>query len=100
MMKGQRFYFESENSGGFSRTGLILMAGFAVIFIGILLMVVASLFGEGGSSSTGIVIFIGPFPVVIGAGPDALWLILIGVIIAVAMAVMFVIYRRRIGFGL
>jgi uncharacterized membrane protein len=44
-----------------------------------------------------VVIFIGPFPIVFGAGPDATWLILISVVIAAVSAVAFWIGRRKLG---
>ncbi len=73
---------------------LLLMLGFAVVVIGIILVAVASLLG-GGSTSVGGVIFIGPFPIVFGAGPDAAWLITISVVISVVMIVVFVLMKRR-----
>jgi uncharacterized membrane protein len=48
---------------------VILFAGFAVVFA-------ASASNSGTSTSTGIVIFIGPIPIVFGSGPDAVLLIL------------------------
>ena len=72
----------------------LLMLGFAVIIVGIILIMAASLLG-GGSASAGGVIFIGPFPIVFGAGPDAAWLITISLIISVVMILVFMLMRRR-----
>jgi len=72
----------------------VFFAGFAIIIVGIILVVLASVLGIG-SGSVGGVIFIGPFPIVFGAGPDAIWLILISLTIAVLMLVLFVVWRRR-----
>ncbi len=41
----------------------------------------------GGSESVGEVIFIGPVPIVFGAGPDAGWLIAVSAIITVVSLV-------------
>lgn len=71
-----------------------LFIGFAVIIVGVILVVVASLLA-GGSSSVGGVIFIGPFPIVFGVGPEAAWLIVISIIIAVVMFVLFFLLRRK-----
>ena len=71
-----------------------LFIGFAIIIIGIILVVVASLLASG-SSSVGGVIFIGPFPIVFGVGPEAAWLIVISIIIAVVMFVLFFLLRRK-----
>ena len=77
-----------------SRFFMVLMLGFPVVIIGIILIIVASLLG-GGSASVGGVIFIGPFPIVFGAGPGVAWLILISIVISVIMIVVFVLMRRR-----
>jgi uncharacterized membrane protein len=58
------------------------------------MVIVASVFG-GGSASVGGVIFIGPFPIVFGVGPDAAWLIALSIIIAVVMFVLFLVMRGR-----
>lgn len=77
-----------------SRVITLLMFGFAIVIMGVLLIVVASLLG-GGSASVGGIIFIGPFPIVFGAGPDAVWMIAISIVISVVMIVVFVLMRRR-----
>ena len=74
----------------------LFAAGFAVVFIGIALVVFAAVFGDAsGSLSSGVVILLGPFPIVFGSGPDAVWLILIGIVIAIISLVSFVVLRRK-----
>ena len=85
---------EDEGIEVSSRLFGFLMLGVALIFIGIVVLIVASVV-LGGSGSAGVVIFIGPFPIVFGKGPDAVWLILIGIIIAVLSIVLFLIMNRR-----
>ncbi len=87
---------EDEGIEVSSRLFGFLILGVALIFIGIVVLVVASVV-LGGSGSVGVVIFIGPFPIVFGKGPDAVWLILIGIIIAVLSIVLFLIMNRRMG---
>ena len=87
---------EDEGIEVSSRLFGFLILGVALIFIGIAVLVVASSV-LGGSGSVGVVIFIGPFPIVFGKGPDAIWLILIGIIIAVLSIVLFLIMNRRLG---
>ena len=74
----------------------ILLSGFAVILIGVILVAFASMLG-GNSSSVGGIIFIGPFPIVFGAGPSAPWLIAVAVILAIIILVLLFVMRRRIG---
>ena len=86
---------ELEEDAGSRKFLLLFVAGLVLVFIGLIAIFAAVALGNGGSASAGIIIFIGPFPIVIGAGPDAGWLILIGIIIAVAAAVMFAVTRRK-----
>ena len=72
----------------------ILIVGFSVLVAGIVMVIVASALG-GGSSSFGGVIFIGPFPIVFGAGLDAAWLIALSILIAVLMFTLFLVMRRK-----
>jgi uncharacterized membrane protein len=78
-----------------SRLFLLLISGFVLVFVGIAVIVIASMLYGGGSVSGGVVIFIGPFPIVIGAGPDASVIILVSVILAVLSVVVFLVINRR-----
>ena len=77
-----------------SRLFGFLILGIALVFVGIVVLVVVSLV-LGSSGSVGVVIFIGPFPIVFGSGPNADWLILIGLILAVLSVVFFLVMKRR-----
>jgi uncharacterized membrane protein len=87
---------EDEDITVSSRLLGFLILGIALVFVGIVVLVVASL-AFGSSGSVGIVIFIGPIPIVIGSGPNADWLILIGIILAVLSIVLFLVMNRRLG---
>jgi uncharacterized membrane protein len=85
-----------DEGGGIAVSGGMLTAlfvGFAVIVVGVVLVVLAPLLG-GSSASVGGVVFIGPFPIVFGAGPSAAWLMVISLVIAVLMLVLFFVWRR------
>jgi len=77
-----------------SRLFGFLILGIALVFVGIVVLVVVSVF-LGGSGSVGVVVFIGPFPIVFGLGPNATWLILFGIILAVVSIVLFWVMNRR-----
>jgi uncharacterized membrane protein len=85
---------EDEGITVSSRLFGFLILGIALVLIGIVVLVVVSLV-LGGSGSVGVVIFIGPFPIVFGSGPNADWLILIGIILAVLSIVLFWVMNRR-----
>jgi uncharacterized membrane protein len=86
-----------DDEGGVVLSGRLmsfLLFGVALIFIGIVVLLAVSLL-LGGSASVGGVIFIGPIPIVFGAGPDAGWLILLSVILAAVSVVLFLVMGRR-----
>jgi uncharacterized membrane protein len=90
---------ENESEEGIavsSRMFWLLILGIVLVFVGIVVLVVVSLVFSS-SSSVGVVIFIGPFPIVFGSGPNASWLILIGIILAVLSVVLFFVMNRRRG---
>jgi uncharacterized membrane protein len=85
---------ETEEGVGVSGRLLgFLLLGIALVFVGIAVLVVASLV-LGGSGSVGGIILIGPIPIIFGAGPDALWLIAISIILTVVSVVLFLIMNR------
>jgi uncharacterized membrane protein len=85
---------EDEGIGVSGRLLSFLFLGVALVFVGIAVIVVASLF-LSGSGSVGGVILIGPIPIVFGAGPDAVWLIALGIILTAVSMVLFLIMNRR-----
>jgi uncharacterized membrane protein len=87
---------EEDEEEGFavsSRLLALLLAGISLVFVGIAVIVVSSI--VLGSGSVGGVILIGPIPIVFGAGPDALWLILVSVVLSVISIVLFLVLNRR-----
>ncbi len=88
---------EGEKEEGIAVSGklwTLLLAGISLIFVGVIIVIVAVIV-LGGSGSVGGVILIGPIPIIFGAGPDAFWLILIGVIVSIISVVLFLILNRR-----
>ena len=86
---------EDEGINVSDRLFSLLILGVAFVFVGIVILAVVSLV-LGGSGSVGVVIFIGPFPVVFGSGPSATWLILIGIVIAVLSVAFFLVMNKRL----
>ena len=74
----------------------MLILGFAFLTVGVIIVLATTVFSSG-STSFGGVIFIGPFPIVFGAGPNAAWLIAIGIVLAVLSIIVFLIMKRRMG---
>ena len=87
---------EAEGTDVPSRLFWLLILGISLVLVGIVVLVVASLVFSS-SRSTGVVVFIGPFPIVFGSGPNSAWLISIGIILAVVSVVLFFVMNRRHG---
>jgi uncharacterized membrane protein len=72
----------------------LFFIAFGVIFVGILLMTLGSLSNPGGVSG-GVIILIGPIPIVLGSGPYSAGLIEVASVLTVAAIVFFLVLRRR-----
>ncbi len=70
----------------------LALTAFVIFIIGMVLIVLASLTRTGASA--GGVVFIGPIPLIFGAGTHSELLILIGLITVVAIAAFLLLYRR------
>jgi uncharacterized membrane protein len=85
---------EDEGIAVSSRLLAFLILGIALVLIGTVVLVLVS-FVLSSSASGAVIIFIGPFPIVFGAGPNATWLIIIGIILAVLSVIAFLVMKRR-----
>jgi uncharacterized membrane protein len=74
----------------------LLILGFVLVVVGVAFILVATAFYGSGSASGGVVIFVGPFPIVIGAGPDITWIVLFSTVLTVLSIVMFFVMNRKI----
>ncbi|UCF44910.1 MAG: DUF131 domain-containing protein [Candidatus Bathyarchaeota archaeon] len=79
------------------RLFLFLILGFALVFIGTMVILIDAILYGSGSANVGAVIFIGPFPIVIGAGPDVTLIVLFSIILAVLSIVVFLVMNRKTG---
>ncbi len=86
---------ESEDTAYEGKISTVVFVGLAITIVGVALVFLASVL-NGDSGSVGGVIFIGPFPIVFGAGPSAVWLILVSLVIAALIVVLLMIWRRRV----
>lgn len=85
---------ENEGTSLSSKWLRVLFLGIALLFAGMVVIILASIY-LGGSGSVGGIILIGPIPIVFGAGPDSAWLITISVIVAILSIVLFIFMSRR-----
>ncbi len=73
----------------------IFLASFALVLIGMVVMMIASFTQGHGTTSGGAVILIGPIPIVLGNGPESAWLIVLAAIITVIALVASLLARRK-----
>jgi len=71
----------------------IFLAGFLLIFLGMVILIIAGLMG-GISQSFGLVVFIGPIPIILGTGKYSLLAILLAVLLTILGIILFVIFRK------
>jgi uncharacterized membrane protein len=88
--------YANTDADGFQKFVILFLIGFLIIFAGIIILIVGAVLYGSEAINFGTIIFIGPFPIVVGAGPEATWIILFSVILAVLSIIMFTIFRRGI----
>jgi uncharacterized membrane protein len=74
----------------------IIILGFVISLIGFLLVAISSYKFPDSSISTGIVIFIGPIPILLGSGPYSMELIMIGLLMIVLTILLFIFLKSRL----
>lgn len=72
----------------------LFLLGFLLIFVGIVFVMIAMTL-SGSPVSFGTVVFVGPIPIVFGAGPHSLWAISLAVAIAILGVILFLVLRKR-----
>jgi len=73
----------------------IFLASFALVLIGMVVMMIAFFTQGHGTTSGGAVILIGPIPIILGKGPESTWLIASAAIITAIALVVFSLTRRK-----
>ena len=73
----------------------IFLASFALVFIGMVVMMIAYFTQGHGTTTGGAVILIGPIPIILGNGPESTWLIASAAIITVIALVASLLARRK-----
>jgi len=67
----------------------LFFLGFFLMFVGIVVLIVAAVLQGEMSASFASVIFIGPIPIILGAGPHALFAIVLAVVLTIVGFVVF-----------
>lgn len=72
----------------------LFLLGFVLIFLGMIFLIASSVLSGDVQITTGIVIFIGPIPIMLGTGPYSIFAILLAAILTVLGVVFLFILRK------
>lgn len=72
----------------------LFFLGFFLMFVGVVVLIIAAALQGDTNLSVGSVVFIGPIPVILGAGPYAFFAILLAVILTIVGFVVFFWLRK------
>jgi len=72
----------------------LFFLGFFLMFVGIVVLIVAAALQGDTNVSVGLIVFIGPIPIILGAGPNASFALLIALILTIVGFVVFFWLRK------
>ena len=73
----------------------LFFVGFLLTFIGFIVLIISTVLQENSSASGGLIIFVGPIPIILGSGPYAVFAILLAVILTIIGFIMFFVLRKQ-----
>ena len=73
----------------------LLLFGFVLTFVGIIVIMVSVFMSGDAEVSGGAIIFVGPIPIIVGAGTDALLALVLAAVLAIIGFVVFLWMRRQ-----
>jgi len=73
----------------------IFLTGFAIVFLGMIMMMAASVVSGLGQTSGAVIVFIGPIPIGFGYGRFGLEVFALALVMAVVALAFFWVMRRR-----
>jgi uncharacterized membrane protein len=90
---------EEPSEGGvplFGRFFFLFFLGFSFVVVGIIIVVIATLLYGVVPPSFNAIIFIGPFPIVFGAGSESGLMIVAGLLVALLSIILFWVVNRKV----
>jgi uncharacterized protein (TIGR00304 family) len=86
---------ETSEAPVWTTTMQLFFVGFLLTFIGFIVLISSTALQENSSVSGGLIIFIGPLPIILGSGPYAVFAILLAVILTIIGFIMFFVLRKQ-----
>jgi len=77
----------------------LFLAGFILMFAGVVVLMASALLSGDGAVSGGAIIFIGPIPIVLGAGPYAPLAIVLAAVLTIIGFIVFFWMRKQAAKG-
>ena len=74
----------------------LFLLGFLVMFVGVIVIVAYALLSGDADVSGGAIIFVGPIPIILGAGADAFLAIVLAAVLTIIGFIVFFWMRRRV----
>jgi len=75
------------------------LVGFFLVFIGVVILMITTLI-YGLPDSVGLIVFIGPIPIILGAGEYSFLTIVLAIILTILSIIFFMILRKQKANGL
>jgi uncharacterized membrane protein len=73
----------------------LLLFGFLLMFVGVLVILASALLSGDANVSGGVIVFVGPIPIIVGAGADAFLAIVLAAALTIIGLVVFFWMRRQ-----
>jgi len=90
---------EQERESRSSLPMKLLLLGFLLMFAGVVVILASAFLGGDADVSGGVMIFVGPIPIILGAGADAFLAIVLAAVLTVIGFVVFFWMRRQVPRG-
>lgn len=71
----------------------LFLLGFFLIFIGMIFVMISVVLSEA-PATFGAIVFVGPIPIVLGAGPNSLWAIMFATALTIVALILFLVLRK------
>lgn len=73
----------------------LFLFGFLLMFAGVVVIMVSALLGGDANVSGGAIIFVGPIPIILGAGSDAFLAIILAAVLTIIGFIVFFWMRKQ-----
>lgn len=99
MLKVAETEMQQQEEASSSLPLKLFLFGFLLMFAGAVVLVASALLGGDGTVSGGVVIFVGPIPIILGAGSYASLAVVSAAVLTIIGFVMFFWLRKKVSSG-